>query len=429
MTQRNGLGRREFLKAAAGAVAVPSVIPATSLGAQGVLSPSERINVALIGNGKIGGSHLGRLLGSAGEVQIRAVCDVKRWARKDFKKKIENRYADAAGMSNYKGCDDYNEFEKVLDRDDIDAVFICVPDHWHAIIASRAIEAGKDVYCEKPLTLTVGEAQHLRDTAARYGAIFQTGSQQRSSGNFRKAATIVRNGWIGQIKQVQVGFGHFPPDTTLPVQAIPDGLDYDRWLGPAPWKPYNEERVKGSYSGGWRRFRDYSGRKNTDWGAHHFDIVQWALGMDGHGPVRFIPPGHAGYEYQTHVYETGTEVQRRDPDQSSIKFIGTEGTVWCGRGDLKVDPPSLAKRAPKGDEARLYESGSHHGNFFHGIRTRQETICPAWVGASSAMVCHLCNIGRWIDRPFEWDPKQEQVVDDPHAARWLDRPDRAPWQL
>jgi hypothetical protein len=429
LTEHQHIGRRHFLKMAAGTIAAPAVIPATSLGAGGgVLAPSERVNVAVIGNGLVSRRHRGVLL-NRGDVQLRAVCDVKKWQREQYRKIIEHHYAKTRGQSQYKGCDVYKEFERVLERDDIDAVVIAVPDHWHAIIACRAMEAGKDVYCEKPLTLTVREARRVADTAKRYGTIFQTGSQQRSSGGFRQAVTVVRNGWIGQIKEVHTGLGHFPVQQTLPVQSVPDGFDYERWLGPASWKPYHEQRVKGDFGGGWRIFRDYSGRKNTDWGAHHFDIIQWALNMDGSGPVRFIPPGHEGYNHQTHIYENGIAVQRRNPGKHMIKFIGTEGTVWVGRGGITTDPPSLASRSVKAGEVQPYVANSHHGNWLEGIRTRRETICPAWVGASSAMVCHLCNIAQWIDRPFAWDPKAEQVKNDPHAARWLDRPDRAPWQL
>jgi predicted dehydrogenase len=429
LVSRSNIARRDFLKAAAATVAAPTIVPGTSLGAGGLLAPSSRINLALIGNGLVANRHLGAMLGR-GDVQIRAVCDVKQPNRADFKRRVEQRYANARGQSDYKGCEAYNEFERVLERDDIDAVIVAVPDHWHAIIATRAIEAGKDVYCEKPLTLTVREAEHLADAARRYGTIFQTGSQQRSNGAFRQAATIVRNGWIGQIKQVHVHLGEFPPDHALPAQSAPESIDYDRWLGPAPWQPYHETRVKGDYGGGWRIFRDYSGRKNTDWGAHHFDIIQWALGMDGSGPVRIIPPGHDGYEYQTHVYESGAEVQRRSPEQGMIGFHGTEGTVWVARGGfIKTDPPSLARKSTKPGDEQLYVSNNHHDNWLEGIRTRQETIAPAWVGASSATVCHLCNIGQWLDRPFDWDPEHRRVKGDAHAARWLDRPDRAPWQL
>jgi predicted dehydrogenase len=430
LAQQHGLTRRSFLAALPALAAAPSLMPARAIGADGFLPPSERINLAIIGNGNIANMHLNALLNRSDRVQIRAVCDVKKWQRDQFKQRIERHYADTARQSQYRGCEAYNEFETLLQRADIDAVVVAVPDHWHAIIAMRAIEAGKDVYCEKPLTLTVQEAQRLRNAASQYSTIFQTGSQQRSNAAFRQAATIVRNGWIGPIERINAQLGQFPPDRALPAQTPPDGLDYDRWLGPAPWRPYHERRVKGDYSGGWRLFRDYSGRKNTDWGAHHFDIIQWALGMDGSGPVRFIPPGHEGQQYQTHVYANGTTVHRRAPEQGMIEFIGREGTVWVARGGfLKTDPPSLAKRQPGPGDTALYRSDNHHENWLAGIRTRRTPICAAAVGASSAIVCHLSNIARWVDRPIRWDPETEAIEKDPHAGRWLARPDRAPWVL
>jgi len=417
--------RRMFMKGVASAAAAgPYVVSASALGLGGVLAPSNRINVGIIGCGLIAESHRGALLQRADRVRIRAVCDVKRAQRQAYKRAVEAHYG-----GQYQ-CDAYKDYEQLLARDDIDAVFVTTPDHWHAILATRAMQAGKDVYCEKPLTLTVGEARSVADTAARHGTIFQTGSQQRSDHAFRQAATIVRNGWIGEIETVDADLGRFPPRRELPARPIPEGIDYDRWLGPAPWEPYHPDRVKGDYGGGWRIYRDYSGRKNTDWGAHHFDIIQWALGMDESGPVEFIPAGQQGLEFQTHRYEGGPIVRRRGPEAGMIKFMGTEGTVWVARdGFLKTDPPSLARKKLSPNDQQLYVSDDHHDNFFQCIRTRRQTICPATVGAHSAMVCHLNNIARWVGRPVQWDPINERVVGDEVAARWLDRPDRAPWRL
>jgi predicted dehydrogenase len=424
--QRSHPTRRQVLKGvAAAAVAGPSVVPSQALGLAGVLSPSERINVGLIGCGLIANMHLRNLLGRDDRVQLRAVADVKKPQREQFQKQINNHYGDQ-----YKDCAAYNEYEKILERDDIDAVVIATPDHWHAIMAIRAMERGKDVYCQKPLTLTVREARAVADTARRFGTVFQTGSQQRSDFAFRKAAEIVRNGWVGKIHTIETQLGQFPPQRELPSKTAPETIDYDRWLGPAPWEPYHPVRVKGDYAGGWRIFRDYSGRKNTDWGAHHFDIVQWALGMDDSGPVQFIPPGHNGYEVQAHRYEGGPIVKRQSPDRGMIKFIGEEGTVWCARGNfLKTDPPHLAQQPLGPSDTRLYRSDNHHDNWLQCIRSRSQPICPAEVGARSAMVGQLNNIARQVDRPIEWDPDHEVIKGDPAARRLLDRPDRAPYRL
>jgi len=424
-----GISRRSAMKAGVAAAAAPFILPGSALGLGGRLAPSERLNIGLIGCGNIAGLHRRTLLGR-GDVQLVAVSDVKAEQRAAFKQQIEQHYAEADGFKDYEGCDSYHEFEALLERPDVDAVVIATPDHWHAILAVRAIEAGKDVYCQKPLTLTVSEARIVADRARARGTVFQTGSQQRSDPSFRKAAEIVRNGWIGKIQRVEARLGEFPPERMLPEQTVPEGLDYERWLGPAPWAGYHPFRVKGVYDGGWRIFRDYSGRKNTDWGAHHFDIIQWALGMDEAGPVEFLPPGEDGVSHQTHRYANGTEVQRRDPDRGMIKFIGSEGTVWVARGGfLETDPPGLKRRQPGARDVRLYRSNGHHADWLEAIRRRADPICPAEVGARSATVCHLCNIARWVGRPIEWDPVNETIPGDEEARRWLERPYRAPWRL
>jgi predicted dehydrogenase len=330
-----------------------------------------------------------------------------------------------------RGVDIYSTHEELLTRDDIDVIFVCTPDHWHVAVSSAALRAGRDVYCEKPLSLTIREGRFLVETARRHGRILQTGTQQRSNKSFRKAAEMVRNGWIGDIKLIRTRLGEFPAAQALSEEPVPAGFDYDRWLGPTPWRPYNEKRVKGDYGGGWRCFLEYGGRKNGDWGAHHFDIIQNALGMDNSGPVEFVPIGFEGCKHQTHIYANGVRVERHDGNtKAMIEFQGTKGTIWVSRDDfLETDPPELAARPLRGEEVHLYASDNHHSDFFNCVRTRQHPIADVEIGHRSATVCHLNVIAERVGRPIRWDPAKEEIIGDPVAARLLDRPRRAPYVL
>jgi len=432
MKQSNFMSRRDFLFAGAatvGAAAVyPSIVPSTVFGAT---APSNRITLGMIGMGLMMGGHFKGMLNRS-DVQVLAVCDVDKGKRENAKRTAEKTYANQATGGTYRGCDAYLEYEQVCSRPDIDAVFVVTPDHWHAICSLAAIKTGKHVYCQKPMTLTIREGRLMSDACKQYGVVFQVGSQQRSERAFRKACEIVRNGWIGKVHAIYARLGQFAPPATLPEQPIPEGFDYDRWLGPTPWYPYNEERVKGNYGGGWRRFWEYGSRKNGDWGAHHFDIIQWALGMDDSGPVKFVPKGWNGTEYQTHYYADGAAVLR-DHDTwggHMIQFIGTEGQVMVSRGDrLDTEPVELAGTPLLPSEIHLYESNRHEDNWLDCIRTRRKTICDAEIGHRTATICHLSGIAERLGRPIKWDPAEEKILDDPAAERWYDRPRRAPYFL
>ncbi|MCX7818075.1 MAG: Gfo/Idh/MocA family oxidoreductase [Kiritimatiellae bacterium] len=398
---------------------------------RGHAAPSNRITMGLIGMGLMMKGHLRAMCGRP-DVQVLAVCDVDRGRRESARQAVEAAYGAQRASGSWHGCEAVNEFERILARDDIQAVLIATPDHWHAPIACAAIRAGKDVYVEKPMTLTQREGRVLSQLARQCGAIVQVGTQQRSENAFRRACEIVRNGWIGRVHTIYARLGEFPPPVELPEEPIPDGFDYDRWLGPTPWRPYNAERVKGDYGGGWRRFWEYGSRKNGDWGAHHFDIIQWALGMDDSGPIEFIPKGWEGTEFQTHVYANGVRVLRDHPtrDGHMIQFIGTEGEVCVSRGNrLDTIPAALAERTPGPNEIRLYESANHHDNWIECIRTRRPTICPPEVGHRSATICILAGIAERLGRPIRWDPVREDIVGDEAARRWLDRPRRAPYLM
>ncbi len=437
MKKTHSLSRRDFLVKGATvlgtAAAFPAVVPSTVFGAA---APSNRITMGMIGMGLQMEGHFSGMLGRR-DVQVLAVCDVIRRNRENAKARAEQTYADRDPSGTYKGCDAYLEYERLCERTDIDAVVICTPDHWHAPISLAAIKTGKDVLSEKPMTLTIREGRLVSDACKQYGAVYQVGSQQRSEWAFRRACEIVRNGWIGKVKTCYARLGRFAPPMTLLEQPIPEGFDYDRWLGPTPWYPYNHERVKGDFGGGWRRFWEYGSRKNGDWGAHHFDIIQWALGMDDSGPVKFIPKGYDGTPYQAHIYADGVTVLRdhpvrcqENPRNGMIQFIGEKGQVFVSRGGMLNTVPTELARTPLGpNDVHLYESNDHDGNWVDCIRTRKPTICHAEIGHRTATICQLNGIAERLGRPLEWDPAEEKILNDPEAARWHDRPRRAPYVL
>jgi len=443
MPKPTALSRRSFLKRAASIAAAPYIIPAAALGTASRSAPSERITLGIIGLKKMGRGHVHNFLRHGG-VQILAVCDVDRDARTEQQNIVNNFYA--SQRSGYAGCDAYNDYERLLERLDIDAVVVATPDHWHAIITIAACRAGKDVYCEKPLSLTIIEAQEMVRAARRYGRVLQTGTQQRSSAEFHRACELVRNGLIGEVRSVHVEVGPVSQHVCLAEEPVPPGLDYERWLGPAPWAPFNHTRIGSYYDDGWRRIRDYSGGKMTDWGAHHFDIVQWGLGMDESGPVEIVPPAPKQSNKPmpriiegtgaspadpswglTYRYANGVEVVK-DHD-NGVLFVGTDGRVEVNRGHLRTWPEHLRDHRLGPNDLHLYRSPGHHEDWLRCIRNRRRPICDVAIGARSATVCHLGGIALWLGRPIRWDPAAQQTIGDPAANRWLDRPRRAPYRL
>jgi predicted dehydrogenase len=419
--------RRYFLKtsltAAGAAFAAPQILRAETLGNDKKAAANSRIGMGFIGMGLIADGHVRSFPGMK-NVQPIAVCDVKKW-------QLEK----AVGVLKEKGYNDIlatAQFEEVLAHPDVNAVCVTTPDHWHAAIALAAMKAGKDVYVEKPMTLTIEEGKALVAAEKKYGRILQVGSQQRSSVHFRIAANLVRNGLIGEVKEIYCQLGEFPqppnPETIVPV---PEGFDYDRWLGPTPFFEYSENRVKGNFDGGWRCYWEYGSRKFGDWGAHHFDIVQWALDRDNTGPVEFIPQGHEGSEYHHYRYADGITVWRdRKPNNGHmIRFIGTEGEVLVSRGKIDSSPKELVRHKFGPNDIQVYESKDHRENFIDSIMTRKPTICPASVGHRSATICQLSAIAARIGRPLKWDPVAEQITNDKEAATMQDRPRRKGYEM
>lgn len=431
--------RRGFLRGA-GMLAAGSALPAwlvqecaaqQSSGATASTAPSEQIRLGLIG---CGGQGRGDARNAQRYGKIVAVCDVD-----------ERHIANA--KKDFPDADGYGDFRQLLERKDIDAVICGTVDHWHTLVSIAAMRAGKDVYCEKPLTLTIAEGKHLIETEKQTGRILQTGTQQRSSIRFRLACDLVRNGRIGKIQKVEVWLPAGLRQGPFKTSAVPDGFNYDFWMGQTPKVPYVKERTHFSFRYWW----EYSGGTMTDWGAHHNDIVLWALGMDGSGPVsvegkqlvEMIPGGFtAASEYEvTWTYANGVVHECRSTtasawhggvidknrQQHGIKFIGSDGWIWVTRGVINASDRALLTEKLPDSAPRVYASNDHIGNFIDCVRSRKAPICPATVGHRSASLCHLGVTAIRLGRKLQWDPEAEQFVGDAEANTYLSRPMRKPY--
>ena len=426
------LSRRRFLQTTAAAstvFAVPTLIPQRAFGA------NERINLGFIGCKNRGMQNMDgfRIVGKdAGKMlaNCAAVCDVDT--------KVLATAVNTVEKSGHKPST-FGDYRRMLERKDIDAVVASVPDHWHALMTVDACRAGKDVYCEKPLSLFVSEGRRMVEVARETGRVVQTGSQQRSDARFRQAAELALNGKLGKLKTVLVGIPK-PNHATSPK---PDGtppaeLNYDLWLGPAPWHPYNENRVHYNF----RFYWDYSGGQMTNFGAHHLDIAQWGLGMDNSGPVSI--EGTATFPQDkelcevtdtcriTYTYANGVTVvlgqQQKDiPDQ--VTFVGEKGRIHVTRKDITADPAELLKAELGASDQRLYVSKDHYQNFLDCVKSREKPAADVEIGHRTATVCHLGNMAVRLGRKIAWDPVKEQIAGDAEASSMLSRPYRAPWRL
>ena len=455
--------RRRFLKtsaATAGAVCAASVVPASVFGAN---APSNRINVGLIGCGHQSQRIVPSFLVHE-DMQMVAVCDVNRsglgyyypdqvLGRETAQRWVNEHYAEKTRSGKFNGCDTYADFRELLARPDIDAVAIVVPDHWHALIAIAAMQAGKDVYCEKPLALTIHEGRQMVDAARKYKRVFQTGAQFRSSPNVRRACELVRNGRLGEIRTVRtwvvpnVFEGPGPGWKPMPV---PDSFDYDMWLGPAPEAPFHVERC--FYR--WRFNLDYCQGQASNYGAHTNDIAQWAVGMDGTTPVEFEDTGSewppAGGLFTTATktgfrarYANGIELLCETRKSAAVKFEGTAGSLEITLGGtLNTFPENLKDSVIGPDEIHLPRSNpdrqenvrdhidaDHVRNFLDAVKSRTDPIEPAEVGHSTASLCILGNTAQVLKRKFTWDPVAERSPDDEEVNGMLSRPMREPWKL
>lgn len=387
------------------------------------------------------------------EVQLLAVCDVDTTRRNDGKKQVEDFYGKKTDGGTYKGCAAYNDFREMLARKDIDAVVIVTPDHWHALITVAAAQAGKDIYCEKPLCETVHESAAMVKAVREHQRIFQTGSQQRSSKEFRVACELVRNGVIGKLKRVTAGFGGPGKPCDLPEEPAEPGLDWNLWLGPAPMRPYNailSPRGVHTHFPMWRQYWEYGGGMVTDWGAHHIDISQWGIGVDEDGgPTEVIPPAdHATAQQGAKLlYPGGVELEHIS--ENGVTFFGTDGEVYVNRGKfaLKLKGEQKAKfiakedKPPLGEQldavekqfladakVRLYKSDDHKQNWLDGIRTRKDPICKVEIGTRTVNTCHLLNMAYRYGKKFTWDAKAQDFASGGEKA-WLTREYRGEWKV
>jgi predicted dehydrogenase len=419
------LSRRELLRNAAGQAALGALgAGALSQAASGArkVPPSEQIAVGVIGTGSLGRGHHLPILLSRPELRVTAVCDV------------DQRHLDEARDRTDGKAAAFRDYRALLDRADVDAVLIATPDHWHALVAIAACEAGKDVYCEKPLTLTIAEGRRMVAAARRTGRVFQTGSQQRSDRRFRWACELVRNGRLGELRHIQTVLGAGPVIGWETPSTPPASLDWDFWLGPAPREDYSPSRCHYQF----RWFYDYSGGKLTDWGAHHNDIAQWALGADHGGPVevegvaRFASEGMSDTPVDFDVnyrYASGVTLHCTSKGENGVTFYGSRGTLFVSRGTIRADPPELLETPPGAGPVRLYESPNHHADWIECMRTRQRPICDVEIGHRSATVCHLGNIAIRLGRKLTWDPALERFVGDEEADRLISKPMRSPWSV
>jgi len=405
MSRTSRITRRTFLRsAAAGAAAAPLVVAAETFGA------GDRINLAGIGLGRRGNYVFSNLARRDG-VQPVAVCDVMGRRREPFKAK---------------GLAVYRDYREMLARGDIDAVTVATPTQWKPLHTVAAAKAGADVYCEKPSSLTIANGRAMVRAVSRYGRIFQHGTQQRSAREFRFACEMVRSGRIGRLKHVEVYVGGPPHPCNLPGEPCPKDIDWNLWLGPAPWRPFNS-RICLS---GWEGYREFSGGGMAGWGSHHFDMAQWGLAADDTGPVEILPPGTEGRPGVTFRYACGTPVHHMNRmGEWAVVFVGEEGKVAVNRGKLRTWPASLMREPTRSDEVHLYRSDDHGGNFLWAIRNRRPAAANVRIAHRTMTVCHLGNIAFDLRRPLKWDPKAERFPGDAEANRLLDRPMRSPWVL
>jgi hypothetical protein len=407
MSQRSHTTRREFLRRASTAIAVPYVITTSALGAHGRPPASERIVMGGIGIGNMGTGDQANFLGR-GDVQYVAVCDVRKSVREGCRDKINKHYGT-------KDCKIYNDFRELLARPDVDAVHIATPDHWHAVIAVSACRSGKDVYCQKPESLTIRDGRLMVETARRYARVFSGGSQ-RVLEDYRATVDPCWHGDLGTIKSINVNVSPPPAECNLPGEPVPADLDWDMWLGPAPWAPYHPHRMSGSYDflkgTGWRAWRDYSGGMMTDWGAHHFGGATFAVDVRELQPAEVIYNETKEGTFLTYRYPNGMLIYNNHPGMGNLQVVGTPGE----------------KRAPKPVPSYKGQGGIY-GDFLHCVKTREKPFRDIELAINTVILPHLGNIAYQLKRSLKWDRATQQFPGDEEANRFLDRAKREPWQL
>jgi predicted dehydrogenase len=427
--------RRRFLKrsflAGSAVAAAPYLVPSAALASADRPGANDRIGVGYVGVGR----RARQLMSLPPEGQIVAAADVYLKRAEEIAQKYNGK--------------PFQDYRKMLESKDVDAVVLATPDHWRALTCIHACQAGKDIYAEKPMTLTIHEGRLMVQAVRKYKRVFQTGSQQRSDHVNRLGCELVRNGRIGKVHTV-IGSNYPSPwEGKLPGQPVPEGLDWDMWCGPTEPVPYHTDLYTPRANPGWISFRPYSGGEVTGWGAHGLDQVQWALGMDETGPVEiwtegdaFNPPVYTKPESRTrgdkvckspgvfYRYASGTVLRLGDegPGGGAV-FLGEKGTITIDRSKLKSDPVEIAQEPIRDSDVRLYKSDNHMQNWFDCMKSREKPVADVEIGHRSTTVCHLANIARWLGRRAVWDPAKEIFPGDDEANAYLDRPRRKPYEL
>ena len=429
LTRRSLLRRTTQL--AASTIAFPYIVPSSVLGKVGSTAPSERLTMGGIGIGNQGMFNLKSFL-TCDDLRVLAVCDVDTKHRIRAKNTVDSAYDN-------KDCSAYNDFREILARDDLDTVLIATPDHWHAILSIEAVKAGKDIYCEKPISLTIAEGRAVADTVKRYGTVYQSGTQRRSNACFRFAVEVAQSGMLGRLHTLHCYYHNGPTCPPQKPEPVPEGFDYDMWLGPAPFEAYTPRRCHGSF----RWLYDYSGGQLTDLGAHFNDLAQWANGSQHTGPVEY--EGRAEFPrdglFNTPVrfevvatYTDGIKMIYHDETEPGRgprgnKFVGDEGWVSVDdTGKVTASSDAIMQKLKANQMGYEYMMG-HHRNFLDCVKTRRTPISNAEVSHRSVTTCHAGNICLRLGRKLRWDPVSERFVNDEPANRMLERAKRSPWSL
>ena len=449
--------RRKFINnlalGAVGTLGFPTIVPAHVLG--GKDAPSNKINIGQIGCGRIARTHDLPGTWKHEKARIMAVCDLDRHRTEETKQLVEEYYTKKTGQANYIDVKMYDDYREMLLNKDIDAVMISTPDFWHAQPAMEAALAGKDIYLQKPTSLTIHEGRQLANVIKKTGRILQVGTQQRSTSQFRIAAELVRNGRIGKLHTVKIGLPGDPSGPAAPAMPVPKGFNYDMWLGSTPDMAYTEIAVhpqKGYDRPGWLRMEQFGAGMITGWGQHHYDSAAWGMDTEYTGPIfveavaEFPKSGlwnvHGDFMSKAE-YANGITMYTSGGYQNGIRYEGSEGWIFVSRGDYAATPsdptakvrskaldasnPKILESVIGENELHLYNSDDQHGNWLDCIETRKEPISPIEIGHRACTVCLITHVAMKIPRKLQWDPKTEHFVNDAEANTWLRRAQRAPY--
>lgn len=412
----NNLSRRSFLRKSTLALAGITIVPRHVLGGKNFIAANDQISLGIIGCGAQGKGLANEF---AKRTNLIAACDVDSRKVKAMEERVLKTTKEKRGID-YKGFKTYHDYKDLLSRKDIDGVIIATPDHWHALITIDACKAGKDIYVEKPLTHGIEEGRMMQQAVEKYNRVLQVGNMQRSWRNFRYACELVRNKYIGDIKEVHVAVGGPYRPYDLPAQPLLKELDWDRWIGPSPMVHYNQELAPPLEVGGfpnWRWYKEFAGGMVCDWGAHMFDIAQWALNMDDSAPIEYYPADGKEFKHVTMKYANGITMTHepagiRKKDGNSVRFVGTDGVIDISRSFLDTIPANLANIELKDTDTRLYKSEDHYSDFLQAMESRKQPISTVEIGHRTASLCHIVNFVYEFNRPIRWDPKLEQFIGD-----------------